>query len=607
MPKIWHGLENLLLIVALAAMVALPLIDAVSGRFFRAGISSAAPLTQHLVLIVAMVGGAVAARQNRLLSLSAISELLAPRWKPLAHVLAHGTAAAFAALLFVASWQYWETENGSKIAGIPLQWLLLTMPAGFVLIAIRLILHAADKIAPRLIAAAIAALVFAGVWFMPQGSNGVLVAALCLLVIVGLMGMPIFSLLGGAALMLFRASDEPVAAISISHYDMVVNPTLPALPLFTLAGCFLAEGGTSKRLVRVFQGIVGHLRGGAGIMTVLVCAFFTSFTGASGVTILALGGLLMPVLLANRFSERTSLGMLTGAGSLGLLFPPCLPPILYAIIASNVGIHQGVTVRIEEMYLGGILPGLLLVALAMAWVILQQPKGVSETKKFSAKEAWAAIWVAKWELLLPVVAVVSLLSGLATPVQASAITALYAFVVETFVYRDLKLFKDGPRVLIESGLLMGGVLLILGVAMGLTNYLITAQVPDNMVDWAKHYIKHPWVFLLALNVFLLGVGCLMEIYPAIIVAVPLILPVGLSFGIDPVHLGVIFLSNMELGFLTPLVGVNVLMGAYRFNKPVGEVARSVLPMLAVFALGVLLITYFPPLTTALPRWFGHHH
>jgi C4-dicarboxylate transporter, DctM subunit len=417
--------------------------------------------------------------------------------------------------------------------------------------------------------------------------------------------MPIFSILGGAALLLFRAQGANGAAISISFDELVVNATLPAVPLFTLAGYFLAEGGASKRLVRVFQALFGHFRGGTGVMTVLVCAFFTTFTGASGVTILALGGLLMPVLLANRYSERASLGLLTGAGSLGLLFPPCLPLILYAIIASNIGMHHGITVSIQQMFLGGIVPGFLLVSLAAVWVILQQPKGAAESTRFGLSEARAAVWEAKWELLLPVVAVVFLLSGFATPVEAAAITALYAFVVEALIHRDLKISKV-LSVMIECGLLIGGVLLILGVAMGLTNYLVDARVPDNIVDWAKAYIHAPWIFLLGLNLFLLVVGCLMDIYSALVVVVPLIVPVGIVFGIDPVHLGVIFLANMQLGFLTPPVGMNLFMTAYRFDKPMAEVVRAVLPMLAVFAIGVLLITYVPALTTFLPRLIGPH-
>jgi tripartite ATP-independent transporter DctM subunit len=371
--------------------------------------------------------------------------------------------------------------------------------------------------------------------------------------------------------------------------------------LFTLAGYFLAEGGAAKRLVRFFQAWFGSLRGGPAIITTLVCAFFTSFTGASGATILALGGVLMPVLISARYSERGSLGLLTGAGSLGMLFPPCLPPILYAIIASSGG---QVSISIKEIFLGGLLPGLLLVILTALWgVRLGVQAGDVGRVPFSAREAWAATWAAKWELLVPVVALVSLFAGFATPVEAAAITALYTFFINVVVQRDLHIFRDVPRVMTECGLLMGGVLLILGVALGFTHYLVDAMIPDQAVEWTTKTITNKFLFLLVLNFVLLAIGGLVEIYAAIVVVVPLLVPLGAAFGIDPIHLGIIFLVNMELGFLAPPVGINLLLGSYRFNKPVGEVMRASLPMLGVMIIGVLLITYVPWLTTWLPGLF----
>jgi tripartite ATP-independent transporter DctM subunit len=352
----------------------------------------------------------------------------------------------------------------------------------------------------------------------------------------------------------------------------------------------MAEGGASRRLVRVFQAVVGSLRGGPAIATALLCAFFTSLTGGSGVTILALGGLLMPVLVAAKYSERDALGLVTGAGSLGILLPPCLPVILYAIIAK---------VGIKEMFIGGLLPGLLLIAMTAAWGMWAGRKSVSPNAKFNLAEARAAIWEAKWELLLPVVSLGTLFSGWATPVEAAAVTALYAFFVEVIVHRDLKIVRDCPRVLTEAGMLIGGILLILGVALGLTNYLIDAQVPDALAAWAAVHVQSRWMFLLGLNLVLLLVGGLIEIYAAIVVVVPLIVPIGVSLGLNPVHLGIIFLANMELGFLMPPVGLNLLLASSRLKKPMGETIRAVLPLLVVMLIGVLLITYVPALTTAL--------
>jgi tripartite ATP-independent transporter DctM subunit len=408
--------------------------------------------------------------------------------------------------------------------------------------------------------------------------------------------MPAFATLGGSALILFWNVGQPIAAIPIAHYALVTNPVLPTLPLFTLAGYFLAEGGAPKRLVRVFYALFGQFRGGPAIVTVLVCAFFTSFTGASGVTILALGGLLMPVLTGARYSQKDALGLLTGSGSLGLLLPPCLPLIVYAIVAR---------VPIERMFLGGLIPALVMMTATAIWGIRRGSASDSSIREFHWREAQSALWEAKWELALPVIAFAALFSGLTTPVEAAALTAFIAFFIQAIIHRDLKIMRDVPRVMAECGLLIGGVLLILGVSLGFTNYLVDAEVPTRAVEWTTRTIHSPFLFLLLLNVFLLVVGCLMEIYPAIVVEVPLLVPLGAAYGIEPVRLGIIFLANMELGYLTPPVGLNLLMSSYRFKKPVPEVLRSVLPVVVVLALGVLLITYLPALTTTLPRWFGY--
>ncbi|MBI4168531.1 MAG: TRAP transporter large permease subunit [Acidobacteria bacterium] len=478
---------------------------------------------------------------------------------------------------------------------VPLWVVQLILPIGFGLVAIRLLRHSSYKLPGRFAALL---LVGAVIWIVlrppvPRGS--LVVPAFISLLAATALGAPVFTALGGAALILFWAADVPIASIPVETYRLVVSPMLPTIPLFTLAGYFFAEGGASRRLVRVFHALAGWVRGGPAIVTALVCAFFTSFTGASGVTILALGGLLMPVLLAERYSERNSLGLLTAAGSLGLLFPPSLPVILYGIVSHT---------PIDRMFLGGFLPGILMVGLTAWWGRRQGAKSRVPSTRFDPREARRALWEAKWELLLPVVVLVGLFGGFATLVEAAALTALYAFIVETCVYRDLKIKKDVLRVMTECGILVGGVLLILGVALGFTNYLVDAEVPARAVSWVKGAIDSPLVFLLLLNVFLLIVGCLMDIFSAIVVVVPLIAPIGEAFGINPIHLGIIFLANMELGYLTPPVGMNLFLASYRFGKPLPEVYRSVIPMLLVLLAGVFIITYVPALTTALPRWLG---
>ena len=589
--------ENLVVVFALAAMVVLPLLEMLLRLLFQKSLFGSSALVQHLTLVTGMAGGALAARDNRLLSLSSATTFLRGRWKAAARILSGGVAAALTGWLAAAGVQFVQSERaaGDVLAwGVPVWVVQLLLPVGFGVIALRLVWHGAENWRGRAAVLGLAgALVAAGIW-LPIPPDQLTVPALGLLLVATVAGAPVFVTLGGAAMILFWGEGSPVASIPLDHYRLVTNPTLPAIPLFTLAGYFLAEGGASKRLVRVFQALVGSVRGGPALVTALVCAFFTSFTGASGVTILALGGLLLPVLLEARYSERSALGLLTSAGSLGLLFPPCLPLILYAIIAK---------VPIKEMFWGGALPGVVLVLATVLWGMRQAPRPVGPGRSFQWGEARRAIWEAKWELLIPVVALGTLLGGYSTAVEASALTAAYAFFVETCVYRDLKWRKDVPRVMAEAGLLVGGILLILGVALGLTNYLINAEVPKRAVEWATGTIHHPWIFLLLLNLFLLVVGCLMDIYSAIVVVVPLLVPLGVAFGIDPVHLGIIFLANLELGFLTPPVGMNLFIASYRFGKPLSEVTRAVVPMLGVLFLGVLLITYVPALTTWLPRLF----
>jgi tripartite ATP-independent transporter DctM subunit len=341
----------------------------------------------------------------------------------------------------------------------------------------------------------------------------------------------------------------------------------------------------------VFDALFGRLPGGTAIAVVLACTFFTSFTGASGVTVLALGGLAMPLLLATGYAQKPALGLVTAAGLPGTLLMPALPLVLYAIVAG---------VSIEDMFIAGALPTLLMVCIVAGWGIWKQPPRTGPRTPFDWRRVRLALADAKWELSVPLVPIVSLATGIATPVETAALTALYVLFVTVAVHGDLKLKRDVPRVIAECGLIIGGILLIMGVALGLTNYLVDAQIPDRMVTWATDTIGSRTLFLLALNAFLLLAGCVIEIYPAILILAPLVTHMGKAFGVDPVHLGIIFLANLELGYLTPLVGLNLFFASYRFGKPVVEIFRAVLPLFVALSAGVLAITYLPWLSTALP-------
>lgn len=602
-------IEDGLLGVLLALLALIPLTDA-ALLAAAASLPDAGAFVQHLTLLLCMAGAAVAARADRLLAIGVPSLLFPARLQPLARGLAYSSAAVISAWLAFAGYELAATERraGSVLAfGVPIWALEGAIPAGFAVISLRLIYHGAVRWTMRVVLLALVAIaallpasdILPREHMLPAGLAVVALAAAC--------GTPVFAVIGGFAIVLLWTSGFPVAAMAVKHYSLATTPAISTIPLFTLAGCLLAEGGAARRLVRACQALVGHWRGGPAIVTAATCAFFTCFTGASGVTILALGGLLLPVLLATRYEERAAVGLVTGAGSLGLLFPPCLPLILYAVVASQAleglgGSASGAfEVSIERMLVAGIGPGVLLVGLTAAWGWHKAPRRTARPVRFDAREAAAALWEAKWELAIPFVALGALFGGwLTSPVQAAALTAVYAFVIEAFVYRDLRIGRDLVRVLRETGLLAGSVLLIFGVALGLTNYLVTEQIPDRLIEWVTAAVDSPFVFLLALNALLIVVGCLMDIYSAIVIVVPLIVPLAVHFGVDPVHLGIIFLANLELGFVTPPVGMNLFLAAYRFEKPLTEIIRASLPMMLVLLVGVVLITYWPLLTLWLP-------
>jgi len=587
------GVENAALAVVFALTVVLPIAEIALRATLGIGIDGVSALVQHLTLALGMIGAAVAAREERLLSLAVVT-MLKGRAASMARFASGAISAAVAALLAFAAADFVAIERaaGNTLTyRIPVWLAELPLPVGFALIGARLAWHAATGLTGRLAAAVLAAALVA--WLRVSGFDpgSMLLPALMVLAAGALLGAPIFAVLGGVALFLLLMQGVPAAAIAVNHYSLVVNPSLPAIPMFTLAGYLLAESRAPGRLVEVFDALFGRFRGGAAVVTVLTCTFFTCFTGASGVTILALGGLVIPLLAGAGYAPKPALGLVTAAGLPGVLLMPALPLILYAIVAR---------VSIEDMFLGGALPAMLMTGIVMAWGISREPRAHGPRRAFDARRARQALAAAKWELMLPLVPIGALASGLATPVEAAALTACYAFFVTSIVHRDLRVLRDLPRVVAECGLMVGGILLILGVALGLTNYLVDAQVPERMVGWVKQTIDSRFVFLLALNVLLLAAGCVMDIFTAIVVLAPLVTPIGLAYGVHPVHLGIVFLANLELGYLTPPVGMNLFFASYRFGKPIAEVFRAVAPLFFALTLGLLAITYMPWLSTFLP-------
>ncbi len=364
---------------------------------------------------------------------------------------------------------------------------------------------------------------------------------------------------------------------------------LPAIPLFTLAGYILAAGGSSQRLLALFTAMVGWLPGGLAIVVTLLLAFFTPLTGASGITILAMGGLLLPMLVRAHYPEGHSVGLVTVSGSIGIMLPPSLPVILYAYYAE---------LQLNHLFIGGLLPGLLLIVVVAAWGAWRGWNKGAICTPFEWHKLGGALWLAKWELMLPLIILGGIFSGLATLVEAAALTVVYALFLETLLFRDIRINKDLLRVAVESAAMVGGFMIILSVALGFTNYLIIAQIPMQVLNWVKEVIESPTLFLLALNALLIIVGALMDIYSAIIIIVPLIAPMAAAYGVDPVHLGVIFLANMQLGYLMPPMGENLFLSAYRFKKSLPQIYRATIPYVFVLGITILLITYLPWMTLA---------
>ncbi|BDU72745.1 TRAP transporter large permease [Mesoterricola silvestris] len=600
--KLLRAGEGIVLVASFLALCLLPLVDTAGRSLGGFHVPGSADLVQSVTLWLTFVGALAATGQGAHLTLSTSQWLGEGRLGRAARWVAGAVSAAVAALLAYASVQVVRANRLDPrmlSIGVP-EWVPeMVMPLALAAMALTFAHRAHGTWRGRAAALlAIPAAFAAGLLPPPLASKAWIAAAGILASL--LVGTPVFVALGGVAICLFFAQGTPVAAVSAEIYRLVASPTLPAIPLLAGAGYVLAESGASDRLVRFFRAWLGFMPGGLAVMVAMVCALFTTFTGGSGVTIIALGGLVYPMLRKDGYPEGFSLGLVTASGALGLLLPPSLPVILYSIVASG----RDAVVPADRLYLAGLLPGLLLIGLTAAYGILVGRRAEGPRSPFTWAEALGATWKAKWELLLPLVIVGLFASGRATMLETAAGALAYAILAECFITRDLHPVRDLPRVLLRASALMGAVLILLSVAMGLTSYLVDAQLPDALLAWTRVHIHSRIVFLLALNVLLLALGSVLEIYSAIIVLAPIIAPMGALYGIHPVHLGIIFLANLEVGFLLPPVGLNLFLASSRFGTPLPRLYRTVLPFLLILGIGLLLITYVPGLSMALPGWAG---
>ncbi len=586
-------LERGLLAGALVALVGLPLIEVAARPLAGIGIPGSIDLVRHLTLWIGFLGATAAVPAGRHLALG-FAAALRGRWRAAAEIVAGALTVAVCFLLAKAAFDMVLADSEAQVVvgGVLPLWLAeIIMPVGFALMGWRFFRRLPGGVSGR-VAAVVAVLLVAALeavpvelrpWLLGPGFGVTLVAAAA--------GAPIFAVLGAAALLLFWGDATPLASIPVEAYRIAANPILPTVPLFTLAGAILAEGNASRRLVRAFRALFGWCPGGTAIVTITVCAFFTTFSGGSGVTLLALGGLMMPVLVRDGYGERFALGTITASGSLGILFPPSLLIILYGVASFT---------PIDRLFAAALLPGMLLMGMVCLYAVLRSRVDGAVRYRFEAREAVAALAAAKWELMLAPAILIAIFSGVTTLVEAASLSVAYVLFVELVIHRELDVRRDLPRVLVACGVLVGGIMIILAVAMGLANYLVFADVPTMATAWIESTVESRWLFLLGLNLFLLAAGCLLDIFSAIVVLVPLITPVAAAYGISPLHLGVIFLANMELGYLTPPVGMNLFLAAFRFERPLLEVYRASLPFFLIMLAGVLAITYLPWLSTALP-------
>ncbi len=591
-----HVIGECLLVAGFLLLTAMPLVDFLGRPLAGFHIPGSASYTQQLTIFLTFIGGFAATLTGKHLTLSTASLLPGVRARREAEFFSCCVAASVTAILTYASAcvVIAERTQGLNLTfGLPVWISESVMPLGLGLISLTFILKSSIWLPARLAAAAISGATFLLGIIQPAALSVWTLSAV--IIAATLLGCPVFAAMSGLALILFWGDGTPVSAVTAEIYRLVGSPTLPAIPLLTATGFILAETNAPRRLVNFFQALLGFIPGGVAVLVGAVCALFTALTGGSGVTIIALGGLVYPILRNGGYSESFSLGLVTAAGSLGLLFPPCLAVVLYSVVANTPA---------DQLFIAGFVPGTLMLILVAIYCIHVSLKAGIERQPFKWRELLGAARIAKWDLSIPVAMAFLFGTGLASMLETSAFACAYTIVISCFIHRDLHPLEQLPETLVKAAALVGAIFILLSCAMGLTGYLVDAQIPDRLLEVVKEQIHSPLLFLLTLNVMLLVIGSILEIFSAIIVLTPLVIPLGVAFGVHPVHLGVIFLANLQVGFLFPPVGLNLLISSSRLEKPMGVLYRSVIPFLLILGLGVLLITYVPALSIGVLRLFG---
>ncbi|MDR0502693.1 MAG: TRAP transporter large permease subunit [Treponema sp.] len=616
--KILCSIEDIFCIASLTLMALLPVMESVVRLVFKTGVSGSTGLISQMLLFVALFSGMICTRKDSHLSISFVQYLPEGSVKIRLKILGCLISVFIATVIAWSSVSFLKIGLENKVIGfIHSRVFGLIIPVAFGVIALRfarqtkftgwkIALPVLSIVLGTIASFPVIAKIIWGIEAMPEAIFNICddfyyftwlakAPLTIILIAFALAGTPLFIVIGGLSLLLLHASGGQMDAVSADIYSSLTNRNIIAIPLFTVVGFFLSESRAGERLVNVFRCFFSWLPGGIILMSVVICAFFTSFTGASGVTILALGGILYAILSEHLdYPQKFSIGLITSVGSIGLLFPPSLPLILVGTVTQT---------NIFHLFLGGIIPGIILVAAMIVFSIIMSHKVKIPVEKFDGRKALSAFKEAYLEILLPILLLVGYFYGILSLTEIGAAAVLYVFIVEVIVHRDIK-FSDIKKIFDKAIPIIGGVLLILAVAKALSYYVVVTQAPANIAAWMHGAFTSKIIFLLLLNIFLLIIGFILDIFSAIIVVLPLIVPLGQAYGIDPVHLGIIFVINLEVGYMTPPVGLNLFLASYRFKRPFVEICRYVFPFLSVRLLVVFLVTYLPWLSTWLVRLFG---